>query len=356
MAISVHQHWSYINKDDLDGVIDRSMSILGYSVCKPEQKDAARSILYGKDVFVSVPTGYGKSAIFQMLPTCAEMLLSMIEGHDVAHPAVLIISPLISLITDQLKRFNAAGLSAIHLSSQAQPGGYDGIIDTIIEGKVSHIFASPEAILNTKWRSLLLMPGVVNRIIALVVYEAHCIAKWGYEFRRAYSQIAHLRSFLPAGTPVLALTATASKSTEKVIVDSLHLHSHYAIIRRSPDRSNIHYSVVRAKRDVTVTFQWFLLMLQHERQKMPKVIIFCRSINSCVAIYKYFITTMQDSSYVFDGEPQPSCRNCLFAMFHARVDEEDKESIISSFSSQSGICHVIFSTIAFGMGVDVPDI
>lgn len=85
---------------------------------------------------LSVPTGYGKSAIFQMLPTCAEMLLSTIEGHDVAHPAVLIISPLISLITDQLKRFNAAGLSAIHLSSQAQPGGYDNIIDTIIEGKL----------------------------------------------------------------------------------------------------------------------------------------------------------------------------------------------------------------------------
>ena len=69
---------------------------------------------------MSVPTGYGKSAIFKMLPTRAEML-STIEGHDVAHPTVLIISLLNSLITDQLKRFNAAGLSAIHLSSQAQP-------------------------------------------------------------------------------------------------------------------------------------------------------------------------------------------------------------------------------------------
>ena len=279
------------------------MSILGYSVCKPEQKDGARSILYGKDVFVSVPTGYGKSAIFQMLPTCAEMLLSTIEGHDVAHPAVLIIFPLISLVTDQLNSRGLMllpGLSAIHLLSQAQPG-YDSesLLDTIIEGKVSHIFASPEAILNTKWRSLLLMPDFVNRIIALVVNEAHCIAKWGYEFHRAYSQIAHLRSFLPAGTPVLALTATASRSTEKVIVDSLHLHSDYSIIQRSPDCSNIHYSVVRAKRDVTVTFQWLLLMLQHERQKMPKVIISCRSINSCVALYKYFITTLQDGSYVF---------------------------------------------------------
>ena len=97
-------------------------------------------------------------------------------------------------------------------------------------------------------------------------------------------------------------------------------------------------------------------MLQHEWQKMPKHIIFCRSINSCIAIYKYFITSMQDSSYVFDEESQPSCRNRLFAMFHARVDEEDKQSIISSFSSPYGICRVIFSTIAFGMCVDIPDI
>ena len=88
------------------------------------------------------------------------------------------------------------------------------------------------------------MSSFVKRMVALVVDEAHCIAKCGYEFRRAYSQIAHLRSFLPAGTPVLALTATASRSIEKVIVDSLHLHSDYTIIRRSPDCSNIHYSVV----------------------------------------------------------------------------------------------------------------
>ena len=161
---------------------------------------------------------------------------------------------------------------------------------------------------------------------------------------------------MPTGTPVLALTATAAKSTDKVIVDSLHLCSNYVTIRRSPDHPNIHYSVVRAKRDVTVSFQWLLLMLQQERRKTPKVIIFCRSINLCVAIYKYFITTMRESSYELDGQSQPSCCNCLFAMFHAQVDEEDKHNIISSFSSPSGICRVIFSTIAFGMGVDVPDI
>ena len=99
-----------------------------------------------------------------------------------------------------------------------------------------------------------------------------------------------------------------------------------------------------------------MVVVDAERHKTPKVIIFCRSINLCVAIYKYFITTMRESSYELDGQSQPSCCDCLFAMFHARVDEEDKCNIISSFSSPSGICRVIFSTIAFGMGVDVPDI
>ena len=99
----------------------------------------------------------------------------------------------------------------------------------LLKAKFNHIFASPEAILNTTWRSLLLMSDFVSRII---VDEAHCIAKWGYEFHRAYSQIVQLCLFLPAGTPVLALTAIASKSTEKVIADSLHLHSDYSIIWR----------------------------------------------------------------------------------------------------------------------------
>ena len=134
--------------------------------------------------------------------------------HDIRCPTVLVISPMVSLITDQIKKLEAAVLSA---EGQSDHGSE---FRDILDGWVSHIFASPEAMLNTKWRSLLIKPSFVNRIVALAVDEAHCIAKWGYEFCRAYS---HLRSFLPTSTPILALTATAAKSTEKVIVNSLHL-------------------------------------------------------------------------------------------------------------------------------------
>ena len=118
---------------------------------------------------------------------------------------------------------------------------------------------------------------------------------------------------------------------------------------------NIHYSVVRVSREVNVTFKWLLLELKKERSSMLKVIVFCKSITSCVALYKYFLTELREDSY----EPPrstPSTNTRLFAMFHARVDGEDKETILKSFCNPSGICRVIFSTIAFGMGVDVPDV
>lgn len=161
--------WNYASKDEVGAVIESSISILGHAACKPEQKEAVTKVLEGKDVFVSVPTGYGKSAIFQMVPTCAKKLLAKSERGDIRHPAVLVISPLVSLITDQVNKLEAVGLSAVHLSSQAHSDhGNEPLFRDIIEGPVSHIFSSPEAILDTKWRSLLLKPTFVNRIVVLL--------------------------------------------------------------------------------------------------------------------------------------------------------------------------------------------
>ena len=108
--------WNYASKDEVGAVIESSISILRHAACKPEQKEAVMNVLEGKDVFVSVPTGYGKSAIF---PTCAKKLLARSERGDIRHHAVLVISPLVSLITDQVNKLEAVGLSAVHLSSQA---------------------------------------------------------------------------------------------------------------------------------------------------------------------------------------------------------------------------------------------
>ena len=151
---------------------------------------------------------------------------------------------------------------------------------------------------------------------------------------------------------MLALTATATSITKGLISRSLRLDDPL-VISVSPDRPNVHYSVVRISvRDVTVPFKWLVEELQRERRNLGKTIVFCRSIAACVKLYKHFLTC---DSYNPHGA-SPSVPNRLFAMYHARVDEEDKKAILSAFQPADGTCRILFSTIAFGMGVDIPDV
>lgn len=154
---------------------------------------------------------------------------------------------------------------------------------------------------------------------------------------------------------MLALTATATNTTKGLISRSLRLDDPF-VISVSPDRPNVHYSVVRIPvRDVTVPFKWLVEDLQRERRNLAKTIVFCRSIAACTKLYKHFLTCLRSDSYDPKGA-SPSIPNRLFAMYHARVDEEDKKAILGAFQPADGTCRILFSTIAFGMGVDIPDI
>lgn len=159
---------------------------------------------------------------------------------------------------------------------------------------------------------------------------------------------------MPTGTPMVALTATATLATQKTIIRSLQLYNPVSI-NISPDRPNIKYSVVSVKRDVSVSFAWLVRELREKRTRTPKVIVFCRSISSCASLYKLCLTELREESYEPIGSP-PLTSHRLFAMFHARVEEEDKQCILESFAPLTGVCRVVFSTIAFGMGVDIDDI
>ena len=134
---------------------------------KAEQKQAIESALCGKDVFVTLPTGFGKSAIYQALPYCAESL----EGSSRA--MVLVISPLIALMRDQVSSLRAKGVRACYLGSHCSAEEDDMIV---YSGAYSHVFTSPETVLQMqKWRKLLLQAG---NLIAIAIDEAHCIVKW----------------------------------------------------------------------------------------------------------------------------------------------------------------------------------
>ena len=170
-----------------------------------------------------------------------------------------------------------------------------------------------------------------------------------------YANIAQLKSFIPTNTPFLALTATASSATKALISRSLRLNDP-VVIAVSPNRPNIYYSLIRIPvRDVNVPFKWLLAELKDKRQDLDKTLVFCRSISACTKLYKHFLTCLRSDSYEPRGASQ-SISNRLFAMYHARVDEDDKKTILEAFQPGDSKCRLLFSTIAFGMGVDIPDI
>ena len=127
------------------------------------------------------------------------------------------------------------------------------------------------------------------------------------------------------------------------------------MITRSPDRSNIRYSVVKACTDLTVSFKWLQEELRCKRVHLPRVMVFWHSISSCTTLYKFFATSLKGESYNLIGSA-PTTENRLFAMYHARIDENAKRAILKSLTTSGGSCRVVFCTTAFGMGVDIHDI
>ena len=158
--------------DSIDRAIDAAFKNLGYSVVKSEQREALRCVLSGRDCFLTVPTGFGKSAIFHALPHCAAALQHFQHLHGTSF--VLIVSPLVSLMSDQMSRLCSIGIKTVLQLSQDKKN------KTLRDSAdiLTHVFTSPEALLMEKRRELLLDETFVKRIIAVAIDEAHCVVKW----------------------------------------------------------------------------------------------------------------------------------------------------------------------------------
>ena len=292
---------------------------LGFESLKQEQYEAVTELLRGKDVFVNLPTGFGKSLIYQVLPICAREILSLVgKGENVGllNPFVLVLSPLQSLMQDQVKRLEDMSIASIYLSRYVD----EGTINHFKSGKYCVVFVSPETLLeHTHGRKLVLCSYFQENILAVVVDEAHCIVKWGMGtvFRAWYGEVCQLRSLLPNGVPFSAMTATSTSLVCKVILDQLSMRD-ARIISVSPDRQNIRYSVVVASRDLDLSFKWLMDELLEHKTETPKTLIFCRSIQSCSNLFKLFLFTLKQFAYFPEGSP-PSVQSRLFAMYHAKL-------------------------------------
>src|SRR5262245_16391710 len=171
----------------------------GFDSFRPLQEEIIRSALAGRDVFALLPTGGGKSLCFQ-LPALAR------EGLTV------VVSPLISLMKDQVDALQASGIAATFLNSTLSVGEIAGRMQGLRDGEYKLLYVAPERLMFSGFLANL-RSWNVNQI---AIDEAHCISEWGHDFRPEYRQLAQLRELFPE-TPVMALTATATRRVQSDI-------------------------------------------------------------------------------------------------------------------------------------------
>ena len=284
----------------------------GYEEFKIGQGEIIENILGEKHTLVLMPTGGGKSLCFQVPGL-------MLDGITV------VISPLISLMKDQVDTLNEKGITAEYYNSAHSQLEKDGILELLRNGKVKFLYVSPESIFSPGF-----MEGISKLNISMfAIDEAHCISQWGHDFRGDYLRLSELFKRFPDSKKV-ALTATADQKTRQDIIDILGMDKCNTFLT-SFDRSNIEY-IVRKKGNSS-----------HQMTEALKEVKSGSSIIFCLSRKKVDSTSdfLQKNGY----KALP---------YHAGMSRQDRDANQRLFLA--GKCDVMVATIAFGMGIDKPDI
>jgi ATP-dependent DNA helicase RecQ len=286
--------------------------VFGYDAFRPLQEAIIRASLEGRDVFALLPTGGGKSLCFQ-LPALVR------DGLTV------VVSPLIALMKDQVDALVASGVPATYLNSTIGEAGARERLRLLFNGAYRLLYVAPER---------LMVPTFLEKLrqwnVALVaIDEAHCISEWGHDFRPEYRQISRLRTEL-AGVPFMALTATATERVRADIEKQLHLRDP-AVFVGSFNRANLTYRVIH-KQSPTRQVISFL-----KGRKGESGIIYCHSRKACESLAE----SLQEEG--FAAKP-----------YHAGLSDKDRAENQELFLRDE--VRVICATIAFGMGINKPNV
>ncbi len=293
-------------------MLDILKKYFGYEEFRPLQKEIIEWVLESKDCLVLMPTGGGKSLCFQ-LPAL------MVEGM------VIVISPLISLMKDQVDALRANGINADLINSTLSPNEIVRVMEKAKKGELKILYIAPER---------LTVPGFEEfmhtlKISLNAVDEAHCISEWGHDFRPDYRNLKMLRKKFPK-IPIIALTATATEKVREDIVKQLSLENPKIFIS-SFNRPNLSYEVL-PKKD---SFKSILDILNNYRDK--SVIIYCFSRN--------------DTETLVD---KLNYHGLKAAAYHAGLDSKTRKDNQEKFIRDE--INIMVATIAFGMGIDKPDV
>jgi len=286
--------------------------VFGYDAFRGRQEQAIAAALDGRDALVLMPTGGGKSLCYQI--------------PALLRPGVgIVVSPLIALMEDQVRALRELGIRAAFLNSTLGWRAQQDVIDALRSGELELLYVAPERLLQQE--TLDLLAAVPISIFA--IDEAHCVSQWGHDFRQDYLALNRLRERFP-GVPRIALTATATPPTRREIVQRLELDAPELCIGGF-DRPNIRYSV-QAKTDARRQLTGFLAARGGEAG-----IVYCLSRKKVESVAEWL------STQGFDALP-----------YHAGLDAETRAAHQRRFLNDDAV--IIVATIAFGMGIDKPDV
>ncbi|MEA3393904.1 MAG: DNA helicase RecQ [Pseudomonadota bacterium] len=295
--------------------------VFGYEAFRGPQQAIVDHVVAGGDALVLMPTGGGKSLCYQ---------IPAIARQQAGHGTTIVVSPLIALMHDQVGALHEAGVEAAFLNSSLSGEEAAAVEKRLLRGEITLLYAAPERVTTPRFLAQLDALAERGQVALFAIDEAHCVSQWGHDFRPEYRALTVLHERYP-GVPRLALTATADDLTRADIVERLQLEEARQFVS-SFDRPNIRYTIVE-KKDATTQ----LLRFIEREHEGDAGIVYCQSRRKVEDI------------------AQTLCDAGLKALpYHAGLDAAVRQANQDRFLREEGL--VMVATIAFGMGIDKPDV